>query len=77
LFHAYRNFIGQPEGKRPLGRYTHKWKDNIKTEFRVKGWGMDWIYLAQDRDYSEGRCKHGNQPSGSIKCLEIPEWLSD
>jgi hypothetical protein len=25
----------------------------------------------------EGFCEHGNGPLGSIKCWEIPEWLSD
>jgi hypothetical protein len=25
----------------------------------------------------EDPCEHGNEPSGSIKCLEIPEKLSD
>jgi hypothetical protein len=23
----------------------------------------------------EGPCEHGNEPSGSIKCWEILEWL--
>jgi hypothetical protein len=23
----------------------------------------------------EGSCEHGNEPSGSIKCWEILEWL--
>jgi hypothetical protein len=40
---AYRDLVGNPEGKRTLGRPRRKWK-NIKTE------GMDWIDLAQDRD---------------------------
>jgi hypothetical protein len=22
--------VARPEGKRPLGRYRHRWKDNIK-----------------------------------------------
>jgi hypothetical protein len=27
------------------------WEDNIKMDLREIGWGgMDWIYLAQDRD---------------------------
>jgi hypothetical protein len=27
------------------------WVDNIKMDLRETGWdGMDWIYLAQDRD---------------------------
>jgi hypothetical protein len=44
--------VGKPEGKRPLGRPRHRWKDNIKMDLRERGrGGMDWIYLAQDRDY--------------------------
>jgi hypothetical protein len=48
---AYRILVGKPEGKRPLGRPKRKWMDNIKMDFREIGWGgMDWIYLAEDRD---------------------------
>jgi hypothetical protein len=48
---AKRILVGKPEGKRPLGRPTHKWADNIRMDLREIGWsGMDWIYLAQDRD---------------------------
>jgi hypothetical protein len=27
---AYKILIGKPEGRRPLGRPTHRWKDNIR-----------------------------------------------
>jgi hypothetical protein len=48
---AFRILVGKPEGKRPLGRPRCRWKDNIKMGLREIGWGgMDWIYLAQDRD---------------------------
>jgi hypothetical protein len=48
---AYRTLVGNPEGKRPLGRPRRKWVDNIKRDLRVIGWGrMDWINLAHDRD---------------------------
>jgi hypothetical protein len=48
---AYRILVGNPEGKRPLGRPRHSWEDNIKMDLRGIGWGgMDWIDLAQDRD---------------------------
>jgi hypothetical protein len=48
---AYRILVGNPEGKRPLGRRRPKWVDSIKIDFRDIGWdGMDWIDLAQDRD---------------------------
>jgi hypothetical protein len=43
--------VGKPEGKRPLGRLTCRWVDNIKMYVREIGWdGMDWMELAQDRD---------------------------
>jgi hypothetical protein len=48
---ACRIVEGKPEGKRPLGRPRREWVDNIKIDLRVIGCdGMDWIYLAQDRD---------------------------
>jgi hypothetical protein len=43
--------VGNPEGKRPLGRPRHRWVDSIKIYLREIGWdGMDWIDLAQYRD---------------------------
>jgi hypothetical protein len=48
---AYRILVGKPEGNRPLGRPRRTWMDNIKTDLREIEWdGMDWIYVAQDRD---------------------------
>jgi hypothetical protein len=42
---------GETEGKRPLGRHTHRWEDNIKMDFQEVEWGdMDMIALAQDKD---------------------------
>jgi hypothetical protein len=48
---AYRILVGNPEGKRPLGRLRRRRVDNIKTDLREIGWnGGEWIDLAQDRD---------------------------
>jgi hypothetical protein len=48
---AYRILVGKPEGKRPLGRPTRRWEDNIRMDLREIGrGGMDWIDLAQNRD---------------------------
>jgi hypothetical protein len=48
---AYMILVGNPEGKRPLGRQRHRWVDNIKMDLREIGWdGMAWIALAQDWD---------------------------
>jgi hypothetical protein len=47
----YRILVGNPEGKRPLGRPRRRWVDNIKMDLREIGYGGgDWIDLAQDRD---------------------------
>ena len=47
----YRVLVGKPEGKRPLRRPRHRWKDNINMDLpKVGCGGMDWIELAQDRD---------------------------
>jgi hypothetical protein len=48
---AYRVLMGNPEGKRPVGRPRRRWVDNIKMDLREIGWnGGDWIDLAQDMD---------------------------
>jgi hypothetical protein len=48
----YKVLAGKPEGKRALGRPSHRWAEgNMKIYFREIGcMGMDWIYLAQDMD---------------------------
>jgi hypothetical protein len=40
---AYRIFVVNPEGKRPLGRPRRRWADNIKIE--VKRDRMGWYGL--------------------------------
>jgi hypothetical protein len=48
---VYRVLVGKSEGKRPLGRPSRKWEDNIKMDLQDVGCGgVDWIELAQDRD---------------------------
>jgi hypothetical protein len=47
---VYRDLVGMPEGKRPLGRLRRSWENNIKMD--LKEIGIDWansIRLAQDR----------------------------
>ena len=47
---AYRDYVGRPEGRRPLGRPKSRWEDNIKKGSSRSGGGvMEWINLAQDR----------------------------
>jgi hypothetical protein len=48
---VYKVLVGKPEGKRPLGRPRHRWKDGVRMDLREIGLGgVDWIRLAQDRD---------------------------
>ena len=45
------DFVGKPEGKRPLGRPRRRWEDNIKMDLQEVGCGgMDWIELTQGRN---------------------------
>ena len=42
--------MGKHEGKRPLGRSSRRWKNNIKLDIQeVEYEGMDWIDVFQDR----------------------------
>jgi hypothetical protein len=40
---VYRVLVGEPEGKRPLGRPSRRWEDNIKMDLQEVGWvyGLD------------------------------------
>jgi hypothetical protein len=44
---AFKSLVGEPEGKKPLGRPRRRWKD-IKINIRgTELEGVDWIHLAQ------------------------------
>jgi hypothetical protein len=48
---VYKGLMGEPEGKRPLGRPRRRWEDGIRMDLREIGLGsVDWIHLAQDRN---------------------------
>jgi hypothetical protein len=48
---AYRLLVGNPEGKRLLGRPRRRWVDNIRMDLGEIGWGdVNWIGLAKDRN---------------------------
>jgi hypothetical protein len=45
---AYKMLMGQPEGKRPLGRPRRNLEDNIKMYFKdIRCKDEDWVYLIQ------------------------------
>jgi len=48
---AYGVLVGKRERLRPLSRPRLGWEGNIKKDLQgLGGGGMDWIYLAQNRD---------------------------
>jgi hypothetical protein len=48
---AYRLLVGKPEGRRPLGRPTRRWVDDIRMDLGEVRWGdVDWIGLAKNRN---------------------------
>jgi hypothetical protein len=48
-----RMLIGEPKGKRSLGRPRCRWVDNIKVDLRGIRWdGISWIDLSQYRNKS-------------------------
>jgi hypothetical protein len=63
---GYRIFVGKPEGKRQLGIPSPRSAENIKMDFREIVWdGMDWIYVAQDRD-------QWRAPVNTVMNLQVP-----
>jgi hypothetical protein len=48
---TYRLLVGNPEGRRPLGRPRRRLLANVKMDLGEIRWGdVGWIDLAQDRD---------------------------
>ena len=43
--------MGEPDGRRPLGRPRPRWEDNINMDLQeIECGDVDWIERAQDRD---------------------------
>jgi hypothetical protein len=46
---VYKVLVGNPEGKRPLGRPRRRWEDGIRIDLRKIGWGsVEWTQLTWD-----------------------------
>jgi len=49
--HTHKSLAGNREGKRPVGRPSSRWEDDVKMNFREVGWqGVDWVHLTSYRD---------------------------
>jgi hypothetical protein len=50
--HKYHASVGNPEGKRALGRPVGRWRSNIKMVVTEVDWRcVDWINLTQDSEH--------------------------
>jgi hypothetical protein len=64
--YEYMLLMGHPEEKRPLGIPRHRWVNNIKTDLEeIRLCDVDWIVLAQDRDWWRGLVK-------AVMNLQVP-----
>ena len=66
---VYRDLVGKPEGKGPLGIPRCRWVDNIILDLKEVGWGhgLDCSGSGQRQGQVAVSCKGSNEPSGSIK----------
>ena len=50
----FKILTGKPTGKRPLGRPTHRWEDNIRMDLnQIIINTRNWVDSSQDKDYWE------------------------
>jgi hypothetical protein len=70
---AYKILVGKLEENRSFGRRRRKWEYNIRKDLKEVGGEVDRIRYGTAAD----SCKHGNEPSGSVKGGVFLEYLSD
>jgi len=65
--------VGKPEERDHLEDPGIDWEDNIMMDLQEVGWGGGHGPDCFDTGYVQfvGCCKHGNEPSDSIKCKEF------
>jgi hypothetical protein len=43
--------VKKAEGKRPVGRHSHRWEDNTEMDLKEVSWeGVSWINVTQNSD---------------------------
>jgi hypothetical protein len=72
----YGVLVGNPEGKRPLGRQRRRWKHGISMDLRKSGLErVEWIQLPQDR--GRWQCLVNTAMNLRVKALKnsLVGWL--
>ena len=63
---AHRVLVGKHEGKKPLRRPRHRWKDNSEMDFQEVGLGLDLIDLVHNTNRWRAFVK-------SVMNLQVPQ----
>jgi len=71
---AYRVLVGEPKGKRQLGRPRCRWEDNIKMDLQEVGWGGHGL-ICSGQGQVAGTCKRCNKLLSSTKHWELLDQL--
>jgi hypothetical protein len=78
---AYVFFVGEAVGRRPLGRCSRRWEDNIKLDIKyIRFEDVDWINFAQDMGHLRALVNTLLNPDVSqmsdsqLVQKEIPPW---
>jgi len=67
--------VGRRDERRPLGRSTHRWEDNIKINLPQVQWEGRMDLSGSGLEQIVGCCEWDNEPSVLIKCEEFVDWL--
>jgi hypothetical protein len=67
--------VGRRDERRPLGRPTHRWEDNIKMNLPQVGWEGRMHLSCSGLGQMAGSCEWGNEPSFLMKCGEFVDLL--
>ena len=70
-----RVLVRKREGKGPLRKPRPRWEDNIKMYYQDVGWGHELGWSGSGQGQVGSSCECDNEPSGSIKCVELFDWL--
>ena len=67
---AYKSLVGRRDERRPLGRPTRRWEDNIKINLPQVGWEGRMDLSGSGLGKMVGSCEWGNESSVLINCGE-------
>ena len=63
--------VGEPEGKRPLGRSRRKWELLLKLNLKKLKGGHGLDSSGSEQGQVVSCCEHGDEPSGFVRFVEF------